>query len=46
MVRALRSNQRSMSWREAQMGVGLPVVPEVLWTSMMLSRPQVRRPAG
>ena len=46
MVRALRSNQRSMSLRDAQIGVGLPVVPEVLWTSMMLSRPQVRSLSG
>ena len=46
MVRALRSSHRSMSRRETQMGVGLPVVPEVLWTSMMLSRPQVRSLSG
>ena len=46
MERALRSAQASMSSREAQMGVGLPVVPDVLCTSMMLSRPQMRRPSG
>ena len=35
MERALRVAQASMSRRDTQMGVGLPVVPDVLCTSMM-----------